>query len=87
MWVLGLSYFSMLATTFSPCSVVLRYSLVPANMADQDSITWDYINIILNNNLGALDKLLLCLEGTNKIPKEISEFIGSDATKSNAYGN
>ena len=27
------------------------------------------------------------LEGTDNIPKEISEFIGSDATKSNAYGN
>ena len=31
--------------------------------------------------------MLLRLEGTNKIPKELSEFIRSDATKSNAYGN
>ena len=31
--------------------------------------------------------MLLRLEVTNKIPKELSEFIRSDATKSNAYGN
>ena len=87
MWVLVLSYFAMLDTKFSPCSVVLKYPLVPANMADQDSITWDYINIIPNNTLGVLDHLLLHLEGTDKIPKEISEFIGRNATKSNANGN
>ena len=56
-------------------------------MADQDSITWYYINIILNNNIGSLYQLLLHLEGTDNIPKELSEFIGRDATKYNAYGN
>ena len=34
-----------------------------------------------------LDQLLLNLEGTNKIPKELSEFIRCDDTKSNAYSN
>ena len=80
MWVLVFSYFAMLETKFSPCSVVLKYPLVPANMADQDSITWDYTNIIPNNNLGALDQLLLHLKGAGNIQKELSEFIGRDAT-------
>ena len=87
MWVLVLSYFAMLDTKFSPCSVVLKYPLVPANMADQDSIPWDYTNIIPNNNLGALDQLLLHLEGTNNIPKELYEFIGFDTKKSNTCVN
>ena len=87
MWVLGLSCFSILATTFSPCNIGIKYPLGPPNMYDQDSITRDHINILLNNTLGALDQLLLHLEGTEKIPKELSEFIGRDATKYNAYGN
>ena len=87
MWVLGFSCFAILATTFSTCSIGLKYPLGPPNMAGQDSITWDYINIILNNTLGVLDHLILHLEGTDKIPKELFEFIGSDATKSNVYGN
>ena len=56
-------------------------------MADQDSITWDYINIILNNTPRAIDRLLLHLEGTGNIPEELSEFFGRDAIKSNAYRN
>ena len=56
-------------------------------MANQDSIRWYYIDIILNNTYGMLDQLLLNLEGTNKIPKELSEFIRCDAKKSNPYSN
>ena len=55
MWVLVLSCFAISATAFSPCATGLKYPLGPPNMADQDSITWDYINIILNNTLRALD--------------------------------
>ena len=77
MWVLGLSCFGILDTIFPPCAIGL----------DQYSITWDNINIILNNTLGELDQLLLHLEGTDKVPKELSEFIRRDDTKSNAYGN
>ena len=69
MWVLGLSYFSILATTFSPCTIGLKSPLGPPNMYDQDSITRDHINILLNNTLGALDMLLLHLGGTGKIMK------------------
>ena len=87
MWVLGLSCFTILSTTCSPCAIGLKYTLVPPNMSNQDSITWDYIDIILNNTLRALYHLLLHLDGTNMIPKELSEFIGRNATKSNAYGN
>ena len=56
-------------------------------MDNQDFITWDYINIILNDTLDTLDQLLLHLEGTNNIPKEIFEFNGRDVTKFNGYGN
>ena len=87
MWVFGLLYFAILATTFSTCAIGLKSPLGPPNFSDQDSITWDYINIILNNTLGALDQLLLHLEGTNKITKYLSEFFGRYDTKSNASGN
>ena len=83
----GIFMFSILSTTFSPYVVRLKSPLGPPNMANQDSIKWYYINIILNNTLGALDQLLINLEGTGNIPKELSEFIGRDATKPNAYGN
>ena len=55
MWVLGLSCFSILATIFYPCTIGPKYTLVPPNMANQDSITWDYIDIILNNTIRELD--------------------------------
>ena len=85
--VLGLSCFSILDTTFFPRSIGLKSPLGPPNMADQYSITWYHINIILNNTLGALDQLLLHLDGTDNIPKELYELIGRNATKSNAYRN
>ena len=55
MWVLRLSCFYILATIFSPCTTSLKYTLVPPNMANQDSITWDYIDIILNSTIRELD--------------------------------
>ena len=70
-----------------PCAIGLKYPLGPPNMTNQYSITWAYINIILNNTLGALDRLLLLLDGTDNIPKELSEFIARYAKKSNSYGN
>ena len=50
-------------------------------------ITWGCVDIILNNTHRELDQLLLHLEGTDNIPKELYELIGSDDTKSNAYVN
>ena len=85
--MLGLSCFAILDTTFSPCAISLKSPLGPPNMAEQYSITWYYINIILNNTLRALDQMLLHLEGNENIPKELSEFISRDTKKSNAYGN
>ena len=79
--------FAILATTFSPCNIGIKSPIGALNMDNQDSITWNYINIILNNTLRALDHLLLYLEGIRNIPKELSEFIGRNATKSKAYGN
>ena len=70
MWVLGLSCYTILSTTFSPYAIGLKSPLGPPNMANQDSITSYYINIIPNNNLGEIYQLLMHLEGTNKIPKE-----------------
>ena len=87
MWVLRLSCFTILATIFSPCATSLKFPLDPPNMADQDSIIWYYINIILNNTIWALDLLLLHLEGTDEITKELSEFIWIDDKKFDAYGN
>ena len=87
MRVLGSSCFSSLDITFFPCAISLKYLLGPPNTANQDSIPWDCINIILKNTLRELDHLLMHLEEANKIPKEVSEFIICDATKYNAYGN
>ena len=83
----GIVMFAILATTFSPCNIGIKYPIGALNMDNQDSITWNYINIILNNTLRALDHLLLYLEGIRNIPKELSEFIRRNATKSKAYGN
>ena len=76
MWVLVLSCFAISATAFSPCATGLKYPLGPPNMADQDSITWDYINIIINNTPGAIYQLLLHNKGNGKSQKELYEFIG-----------
>ena len=80
----GIVMFIHISHHISPCAIGLKSPLGTLNMADQYSITWDYINIILNITIGELDQLVLNLEGANKIPKEVSEFIGCDDTKLNA---
>ena len=77
-----LSCFDKLTTTFSPWVIVLKYPLGPPNMFNQNYIIWDYINIIINNTPGEIYKLILHNKGNDKIPKELYEFIGHYAKKS-----
>ena len=78
----GIAMFLHISHQIVSCTIGLKSPIVPPNMANQDSITWDYINIILNNNIGALDQHILHLEVTNKILNKIYEFIGSDTKNS-----
>ena len=65
----------------------MRWGVKKRDVLGWTPSTVDYINIIINNTLWLLHQLLLHLEGTENIPKKLSEFIGLGSTKSNAYGN
>ena len=84
---IGIVMFQYISHHIFPCAIGLKSTLGPPNMADQDYIAWDCINITLNNTLKALDHQLLNLEGAENIPQELSKFIRQNTTKRNTYCN
>ena len=87
MWVLGLSYFSILATTFSPCFISLKPTLGPPNMDDQYSSIWDYINSILNNIIRCQTSCFFSFRGMPIFQRNYLNSSSMMIQNPNAYGN